>query len=755
MSYVNIPSRGVISVSNLMGALTLTAGTGISITSDSETITFDTSAITSINGDLAAAQTLTVGTSGTDFAIANNGLGNHVFNLPTASASIRGALSAADWTTFNNKLSPSFDNYITNSDAEVDTANWNLYNNQGNIAFAFVIAQDIKFTAVASGAAGNGINIDYIFHASQSYLTPLVTVLSPTHVTVAWYNGPAIANNPTATQLKAAWDAVPGAVALATAVITGTASRLQYETGSNITANGGDTTPTTGAGGILTGVTFTINTATPLVGVASFNLGKDAANRQGEGVSTDFIIDSLDKGNPLQISFAYQGSAGMILGSNSDIQVFIYDITNTTLIPVTPLRTLIGATNTPHTFVGVFQSVSTSVSYRLILHIATTNASAWDLLLDEIIVNGVITPGATVQVPSLVLPSQPISGAVTDHMVVMWRDGSTRWVPATIAGAAIPAFGDDKTQLGFATNIIGLVADIYIRGSMAGFSFGPFTGYEQYIDITAGSISPLPSPFNDTYVMAGMAISSTTLNIQFDTHVDLIANSSGTPLKGGILSNSAINDGTGDQVLTVGANGNALIANSAATLGINWAPAVVAGTGLTYTTATRSLTISNLAGDVTGPIGTTAIAAATVTGKLITGYVSGAGTVAATDTVLQAINKLNGNAVLLAPKASPVFTNDVSVSTGNLLISTLGKGPQVKTGVNAKIGTAILIAGIATVANTSVTANSRIFVTSNTDGGTPGFLRVSTKTAATSFVITSSNVADTSTVAWQIIESIP
>jgi hypothetical protein len=34
---------------------------------------------------------------------------------------------------------------------------------------------------------------------------------------------------------------------------------------------------------------------------------------------------------------------------------------------------------------------------------------------------------------------------------------------------------------------------------------------------------------------------------------------------------------------------------------------------------------------------------AAVTGKLITGYVSGAGTVAATDTILQAIQKLNGN----------------------------------------------------------------------------------------------------------------
>lgn len=59
--------------------------------------------ITSINADATQAQVLAVGTSGTDFAIVDNGTGTHTFNLPTASATVRGALSSADWTTFNNK----------------------------------------------------------------------------------------------------------------------------------------------------------------------------------------------------------------------------------------------------------------------------------------------------------------------------------------------------------------------------------------------------------------------------------------------------------------------------------------------------------------------------------------------------------------------------------------------------------------------------------------------------------------------------
>lgn len=63
------------------------------------------SGLTSINTDTTAAQLLTVGTAGTNFGIVDAGSGSHVFNLPTASASNRGALSSADWSTFNGKQS--------------------------------------------------------------------------------------------------------------------------------------------------------------------------------------------------------------------------------------------------------------------------------------------------------------------------------------------------------------------------------------------------------------------------------------------------------------------------------------------------------------------------------------------------------------------------------------------------------------------------------------------------------------------------
>jgi hypothetical protein len=89
---------------------------------------------------------------------------------------------------------------------------------------------------------------------------------------------------------------------------------------------------------------------------------------------------------------------------------------------------------------------------------------------------------------------------------------------------------------------------------------------------------------------------------------------------------------------------------------------------------------------------------------------------------------------------------------GDLYLNGLGKGLRIKEGTDAKMGVATLVAGTVTVANTSVTANSRIFLTSQSDGGTPGWVRVSARVAGTSFTITSSSGADTSVIAYQIIE---
>jgi hypothetical protein len=67
-----------------------------------QVITTFTTGLTALNGLTNQVQFFAVGTSGTDFAI-SSASDTHTFNLPTASATNRGALSSADWSTFNGK----------------------------------------------------------------------------------------------------------------------------------------------------------------------------------------------------------------------------------------------------------------------------------------------------------------------------------------------------------------------------------------------------------------------------------------------------------------------------------------------------------------------------------------------------------------------------------------------------------------------------------------------------------------------------
>ena len=69
-----------------------------------QVITTFTTGLTALNGLTDQVQNFATGTSGTDFGISSSG-STHTFNLPTASATNRGALSSANWTTFNNKVS--------------------------------------------------------------------------------------------------------------------------------------------------------------------------------------------------------------------------------------------------------------------------------------------------------------------------------------------------------------------------------------------------------------------------------------------------------------------------------------------------------------------------------------------------------------------------------------------------------------------------------------------------------------------------
>jgi hypothetical protein len=136
--------------------------------------------------------------------------------------------------------------------------------------------------------------------------------------------------------------------------------------------------PVDGTGG-SPNVTFTRSTSSPLRGTASFLFTKDAANRQGQGASYDFTIASADASKTLQISFDFENTGASYAAG--DLRAYIYDVTNAVLI--TPAVVSIAAAKFQFqtTFVA-----STSTSYRLILHVASTNASAYTAKFDNVVV---------------------------------------------------------------------------------------------------------------------------------------------------------------------------------------------------------------------------------------------------------------------------------------------------------------------------------------------------------------------------------
>lgn len=90
-----------------------------------------------------------------------------------------------------------------------------------------------------------------------------------------------------------------------------------------------------------------------------------------------------------------------------------------------------------------------------------------------------------------------------------------------------------------------------------------------------------------------------------------------------------------------------------------------------------------------------------------------------------------------------------SVGDFGVNIGPAGSGTPIR---RITFGVATLSAGTVTPTATTVTANTRIFLTSQADGGTPGWLRVTARSVGANFTITSSSATDTSTVAFLLVE---
>jgi hypothetical protein len=116
--------------------------------------------ITAINSLTGAAQTLTVGTTGTDFAIVDSG-SDHKFNLPTASATNRGALSNTDWTRFDSFKTQTIGITVDGSGGVITAGQ------KGYVRIPY--ACTITSWSILTGNAGSGATVTFdIFRANNA-----------------------------------------------------------------------------------------------------------------------------------------------------------------------------------------------------------------------------------------------------------------------------------------------------------------------------------------------------------------------------------------------------------------------------------------------------------------------------------------------------------------------------------------------------------------------------------------------------------
>ena len=128
--------------------------------------------------------------------------------------------------------------------------------------------------------------------------------------------------------------------------------------GWNLYADAAGSQPVDGTGGTAN-ITFNRDTTTPLREAADFLLVKDAANRQGQGVSYDFSIHNSDLNKSIIITADYEVVSGTF--ATGDLAFYIIQDPTGTPVVVQPsgYQVITGTAGTKRRFTASFTTSST------------------------------------------------------------------------------------------------------------------------------------------------------------------------------------------------------------------------------------------------------------------------------------------------------------------------------------------------------------------------------------------------------------
>lgn len=337
-------------------------------------------------GTVTSVAALTLGTTGTDFnSTVANGTTTPVItlNVPTASATNRGALSSVDWSTFNGKenvltfsspLSRSTNTIsipaaTSSTDGYLTSANWSTFNNKQNaLSGSGIVRSSTGTISYISGTNTQFVKADGSLD-NNTYLTSAVT---------------SVGLSTTATAFTISGSPVTGIGTLSFAA-NGTAS--QYIRGDGSLAN----FPTVGSGGGGSSVSYYLNGSVSQVTISGntyYELSKDPVTTtpgtdftiNTDGIIARFITDAGDPallsipGGNWNIEFFFSASA---TGGTPSFYVNVYKYDGTTF-------TLIGSNVTASE--GITNGTVVD-SYFTAVSIPTTALTLTDRLAIEVYVN--------------------------------------------------------------------------------------------------------------------------------------------------------------------------------------------------------------------------------------------------------------------------------------------------------------------------------------------------------------------------------
>lgn len=186
---------------------------------------------------------------------------------------------------------------------------------------------------------------------------------------------------------------------------------------------------TGGSATAISSISRTTTTAEVDTGVGAGKLAKSAADGQGEGWAYTFQLPTHLRNGTVNLNWdQIITDADYTAG---DIRVYVYDVDNSTLI--TPQFITMGGGTTPDLAAGngaVRMSflASSADDYRLCIHVATTDAAAYDVFIDNVFIgDSGITVGSGVG-PVTTWPIQALKATTTsptlsNNNAKYWRIG--------------------------------------------------------------------------------------------------------------------------------------------------------------------------------------------------------------------------------------------------------------------------------------------------------------------------------------------